>query len=208
MNYFKYLFGEESNSKPVEDKAPIRDAYIIFCNDGDRNIPRLINAIKKHGNGGHSFGIVVDEGATDAETIGWDGDGSDRIDSIIKIQIDGKDGKDALINMLLYTLNGIKWQAEEGTISDEEAVELEEPPVTRERMREIFNNILHDVALCLNGCGFEDVNMRAITTIKEYCENTMEAMQGGYLRKDASLEESLSHIKRIAEEALKESKKK
>ena len=91
MNYYEYLFGD----KQVMDKAPSRDAYMVLCNDVEGTIPRLINAIGKHGNGGHSYEIVLDPDTKEKESFFWDGDGSDRIDGVVKIEKEGddKDGK-------------------------------------------------------------------------------------------------------------------
>ena len=54
----------------------------IKCNDGDNRLENLLNYIKKNGNTGHSFNIVVDPDSDNEESFGWDGDGSDYIEEI------------------------------------------------------------------------------------------------------------------------------
>ena len=210
MNYFKYLFGEDKQEKTVMDKAPSRDAYIIFCNDIDGTIPRIVNAIGKHGNGGHTFDIVLEPDTEDKETFCWDGDGSDRIDSIIRLngKEADKNGKDALINMLLNTLNSIYFQARDGSESDERRAEFQEPPLTTEEMRNIFENIIHDAKVCLEGCEFKDVKGRSLDNIKEYCESELAIINGEHPgNAEITVKEVLEHIKGIAEEALNPKKK-
>lgn len=208
MNYYEYLFGD----KQVMDKAPSRDAYVVLCNDVEGTIPRLINAIGKHGNGGHSYEIVLDPDTKEKESFFWDGDGSDRIDGIVKIHKEGddKDGKIALINMLLHTLDSIKWQADEPVDMESPRFREEnEPPMTREQMLQVFKDIQHDAHLCLTGCGYENVERRTLNTILEYCKNDIEYINGGgELGKAISAKDVLEHIKEIAEGALKTKKKK
>lgn len=63
--------------------------YKIKARDSEETIKRLIEHIGKLGNVGHSFSIVVDPDATKEEgkeTFGWDGDGSDRIESVEILQ--------------------------------------------------------------------------------------------------------------------------
>ena len=216
MNYIKYLFGEGDSENTVMDKAPSRDAYVVLCNDSDGRIPEIINAIGKHGNGGHSFGIVIDEGTEDAETFGWDGDGSDRIDGIIKLngeEVD-KDGKDALINMLLHVLDSIRWQAE--GVRDLEKPDLirelqgvEDKPMTREEMLKVFDDIIHDTKLCLSGSEYVNEEHRALNSIKEYCKNELVAIgEGRRSEEESGSKDVLEHIKGIAESALDRKKKK
>lgn len=53
----------------------------ITCKDLDNSLEELLNCIKKTGNTGHSFSIIVDpEG--DNDRFDWDGDGSDHIYNI------------------------------------------------------------------------------------------------------------------------------
>jgi len=55
----------------------------VVCKDLDNSLEDLLNHIKTAGNVGHSFSIIVDPGDRDYEKkFGWDGDGSDHIESI------------------------------------------------------------------------------------------------------------------------------
>ena len=210
MNFREFVAKKYQSTNAIAmDKYNSRDAYIIFCNDADGRIPDIINALGKHGNCGHSFSIVIDPDSKEKETFGWDGDGSDRIDSIVRLngKDADKDGKDAIINMLLNTLNSIYFQARDGAESDERRAEFQEPPLTKEEMRNIFDNIIHDANVCLQGCEFEDVNGISLGNIKGYCENTLQAMADGSINKSATWEDSLRHIKKIAEEASSPKKK-
>lgn len=47
----------------------------VTCRDSDNTLEELLQYIKKIGNTGHSFSIVVDED----KKFYWDGDGSDAI---------------------------------------------------------------------------------------------------------------------------------
>jgi len=59
---------------------------IIECRDSENSIARLINYMGEIGNGGHSFGIIVDPDMKEyTKNFGWDGDGSDSIISISEI---------------------------------------------------------------------------------------------------------------------------
>ena len=208
MNYYEYLFGD----KQVMDKAPSRDAYMVLCNDAEGTIPRLINAIGKHGNGGHSYEIVLDPDTKEKESFFWDGDGSDRIDGVVKIEKEGddKDGKIALINMLLHTLDSIKWQADEPVdMESPKFREENEPPMTREQMLQVFKDIQHDAHLCLSGCEFVNEERRALNSIKEYCKNEIGFINGEGRSPKLHIEakEVLEHIKSIADEALSKNKK-
>lgn len=53
----------------------------ISCRDQDDSLVNLLNHIKKTGNAGHSFSIIVDPDG-DNEKFSWDGDGSDYIQNI------------------------------------------------------------------------------------------------------------------------------
>ncbi len=54
----------------------------ITAIDYDKQLEKILNAIKKHSDPGHSFTIIVDAGDENEEKFGFDGDGSDRILSI------------------------------------------------------------------------------------------------------------------------------
>lgn len=60
----------------------MKTTYTIVVNDRDRKMLALLEHIKKVGNVGHSFRIVVDPEIRGGDTFYWDGDGSDRIHSI------------------------------------------------------------------------------------------------------------------------------
>lgn len=52
----------------------------ITCSDQDDTLEKLLDCVKKTGNIGHTFNIVVDpESKEGAEKFEWDGDGSDAI---------------------------------------------------------------------------------------------------------------------------------
>ncbi len=53
----------------------------VFCRDQDNSLVDLLNHIKKTGNQGHSFSIIVDPDG-EAKRFSWDGDGSDYIQDI------------------------------------------------------------------------------------------------------------------------------
>jgi sulfatase maturation enzyme AslB (radical SAM superfamily) len=68
---------------------PVREYYnrfvilTVVARDEDKHLQDLLEYLKSNGNGGHSFSIVVDPGDAEKEKkFFWDGDGSDRIESI------------------------------------------------------------------------------------------------------------------------------
>ena len=196
---------KSTNEKIVEDKAPknksLTGGYFVFCNDIDGTLKKLIEAIGKHGNGGHSYEIVLDPDCKDEkESFFWDGDGSDRINSIIAIP-DGDGEDNPLVRMCLQTLRSINMQAKEASRKGRK--EWEEPPPTDEEREQILNDIIHDSHLILEGAKFEDNAYRELNTIKDYCKNCIEGLQNGSESyKTLTVEEAISHIKKIAEEGL------
>ena len=66
-----------------EGKDSDMQTISIRCRDRDNKLKKLLEEIKARGNTGHSFDIVVEPDTKDAKTIGWDGDGSDYIESIM-----------------------------------------------------------------------------------------------------------------------------
>lgn len=68
----------------------------IVAHDEDNNLENLLNYIKKTGNIGHSFSIVVDpEDKKYKKVFSWDGDGSDSIYEIdVKLEDEVKESKD------------------------------------------------------------------------------------------------------------------
>ena len=68
-----------TGTKPEPRKFKI---ITITCRDQDNTLVDLLNHIKKAGNVGHSFSIIVDPEGDDTKKFGWDGDGSDYIKDI------------------------------------------------------------------------------------------------------------------------------
>lgn len=59
------------------------EKIVIRCRDYDNSLKDLLNYIKKIGNTGHSFNIIVDPDTKDCrKSFSWDGDGSDYIKDI------------------------------------------------------------------------------------------------------------------------------
>jgi hypothetical protein len=58
------------------------DEIIIKAIDKNHNLKKIIQEIQDRGNVGHSFNIIIDPDDNPAK-IGWDGDGSDKIKSIM-----------------------------------------------------------------------------------------------------------------------------
>ena len=208
-NFFDYMYGvnkKHTEEKVVEDKAPkkvLTGGYFVFCKDSEGTLKKLIEAIGKHGNGGHSYDIVLDPDYKDEkETFFWDGDGSDRIDSIIAIpEGDGQDNP--LLRMCLQTLDSINMQAKEA--SRKERKEWGEPPPTEEEREKILNNIIHDSHIILNGCQYADANLRACETIRSFIKSARNAYAEGLHPKTMeNLMEDLEHIDKIAKEGLEE----
>lgn len=68
--------------KWLENKNGTKTITIV-CKDLDNSLEDLLNYIKTNGNTGHSFSIVVDPDTPECKRrFGWDGDGSDYIQSI------------------------------------------------------------------------------------------------------------------------------
>lgn len=92
--------GETQDSRPSG-----KNVYVVSCKDRDGTIFRLLKAIGRHGNCGHSYDIVLDpDSQGKGETFFWDGDGSDRIENVMKLE----EGDD-LAAMLTANLHQIKW---------------------------------------------------------------------------------------------------
>ena len=83
MKTFLEILNEE---KILGIKSENMDIYQVYCNDRDGQLKKLIEYIGQNGNGGHSFDIVVDPDDESKKSFGWDGDGSDRIFKVEKIQ--------------------------------------------------------------------------------------------------------------------------
>lgn len=76
--------GEEEGGEGEGEETHKKGAVKITINayDSEGSLAKLIHAIQDAGNGGHSFSIVVDPDGDEPISIGWDGDGSDKIHSI------------------------------------------------------------------------------------------------------------------------------
>lgn len=57
-------------------------AVTVVARDYDGKLKKLLECIKKCGNCGHSFSIIVDPDGDDTERFDWDGDGSDYIKEV------------------------------------------------------------------------------------------------------------------------------
>jgi len=74
MKKYKSKFEESSSYKEIK----------IVCKDTEDELENLIEYIRKIGNMGHSFDIVVDPDTSDYKrNFGWDGDGADTIKYVI-----------------------------------------------------------------------------------------------------------------------------
>lgn len=204
-NFFSFFYGQSKRSeieRVAEDKAPkdksLTGGYFVFCNDSEGTLKRLIEAIGKHGNGGHSYEIVLDPDYKEKkESFFWDGDGSDRIESIIAIP-KGEGKENPLLRICLQTLRSVKMQAEE---AEREHEEYGEPPPSAEEKKHILNDIIHDTDMILRGANYVDNVRGNLETIKAYCENDLSGLKDGSI-KDLTVQEVLEHIKEIAEEGL------
>lgn len=59
---------------------------VVGSTSGIEQLSKLVEYIKRIGNTGHSFEIIVDPDYKESKkTFGWDGDGSDRIETVNKI---------------------------------------------------------------------------------------------------------------------------
>lgn len=65
----------------LENKKPFKTITII-CRDNEDSLENLLQYIRKSGNIGHSFSIIVDPKSDGEKSFGWDGDGSDYIKDI------------------------------------------------------------------------------------------------------------------------------
>lgn len=69
-------------SPNAQDSAPSswKHKYIIYCNDSEKSILKLLDYIKKTAETGHSFDVVVDPSTAEIrKAFPIDGDGADRI---------------------------------------------------------------------------------------------------------------------------------
>ena len=75
--------------KTAKDDVKTRELVVTFGVNGDaaEGLSKMMAYIKKIGDPGHSFGIIVDQGDTTEKSFGYDGDGADKI---ISVTLDGK----------------------------------------------------------------------------------------------------------------------
>ena len=74
--------------KVISAKGASTARITIECVDNDNSLFKLLKHIQEIGNTGHSFSIIVDPDNKDTEgSFGWDGDGSDSIQNVIKEKI-------------------------------------------------------------------------------------------------------------------------
>jgi hypothetical protein len=81
---------------------------IIKCCDLDHKLLKLINYIKEIGNVGHSFDIVVDPKNDTKKTFGWDGDGWDKIKSVTIEDLEQKNQRKSVTDLIRKTMGKIK----------------------------------------------------------------------------------------------------
>lgn len=196
-NFYSYLNG--GKEAVAMDKMPKKkkgECYTIFCRDAEGTLKRLIEAIGKHGNGGHTYDIVLDPDLKEErEVFCWDGDGSDRIYEIIDTT---EMGENPVIRMCLQTLDSINMMAKEIAREKEE---YGVPPPSTDEKKHKLDDIIHDSHLLLNGANYEDNCKRKLETIRDYCKIDIEGLKDGRI-KDLTVQEVLEHIKEIAEEGL------
>lgn len=187
-SFYEYMFSENQKNTEAGSEKAVADRdeyhtkkyYTICCRDGDKQLLDLINYIAKNGNGGHSFDIVVDPGDKEREKhFFWDGDGSDRIISVVA----SKTGDDKeLTGILLETLRRIESFA---------WIEGNEETVDKQKLINALTDIQDLVRPLLEGAEVEDPIKDALREVKFILMN------------DDSTDEKLDAIKFIAEEALK-----
>lgn len=185
MNFYDSLNNRKSSI--AEDAAPNngKTRYIIDCRDYDRNILNLIRMIKKNGNGGHSFNIVVDpdsNGKSDM-TIFWDGDGSDRINSIVEVE-----KGDDLVGLLLANINTIRAIAK-GAIPDPDfpSVKPDNPMTALKTISVTCDTLL-------------DGNLRdRLDTAQEVCELILQQCNYKSSNPNWTDKDTIDHIREICE---------
>ena len=179
MNFYQYLYGD----KIVLDKKSEyneRKYYLVKCTDGEHELRKLIDYIGQIGKGGHSFDIVVDPGSKeDKRSFFWDGDGPDRIDSIVET----KTGDDKeLVGILLTALERVQRLTFTETPSSEKEVET---------LKIALENIHDIVEPLLSGAEYEDCLRDSLREILFIWDN------------EDSPEQKVEDIRYMAKEALK-----
>ena len=100
---------DEDEGGETQDSRPSgKNVYVVSCKDRDGRLFDMLKAIGRHGNGGHSYDIVLDpDSQGKGETFFWDGDGSDRIENVVKLE----EGDD-LAAMLTANMKHIEWMCD------------------------------------------------------------------------------------------------
>lgn len=180
MNFFQYLYGEKVAEDKKSESSEMK-YYLVKCKDGDHQLRNLIDYIGKNGNGGHSFDIVVDPGSRDSERhFFWDGDGIDRICSIVET----KTGDDKeLVGILLTALERVLRLTFAGGNSNEDEAKA---------LKTALDNIHDIIEPLLSGVEYEDDLRDSLSEVLFAVKNS-----------DDSAGKKLEHIKYIAEQALK-----
>lgn len=165
----------QGESVPVMDKAPKKKkghCYVVFCKDRDGSLRKVLNAIAKHGNIGHSFEIVVDKDDEREETFFWDGDGGDRIDAVV----DAPEMSDsALAGILLNALNEIRYTASRAIEGDDGIGEQSSPADKNKALQDIVSN----ADLCLRGSKFNDEKHRSLDAILDNIKEYLPSIKNG-----------------------------
>ena len=199
-NFYSYLKG--GKEAVAMDKMPKQrkgECYTVFCRDAEGTLRKLIEAIGKHGNGGHSYKIVLDPDSKEKESFFWDGDGSDRINQIIDTS---EECDNPVVRMCLQTMESINFQLRDVTRNKEE---YGEPPLTEEEKRKVIDDVLHDTNLLVEGCQYHDARRSTLETIKDFVKNAIAAFTEGSREYTAeNILDDLAHIWKMAEEGLKE----
>lgn len=179
MNFYQYLYGDKIalDKKSEYDE---RKYYLVKCKDGEHELRKLIDYIGQNGNRGHSFDIVVDPGSKEHEKhFFWDGDGVDRIDSIVET----KTGDDKeLVGILLTALERVRRLTFTEAPSSENEVKT---------LKIALDNIHDIVEPLLSGAEYEDYLRDSLREIRFICDN------------EDSPEQKVEDIRYMAKEALK-----
>jgi len=82
-------------SSPLPVKVENLHRISIVCRDQENSLYKLLEYIRRIGNQGHSFDIVVDPDNSECkQNFSWDGDGSDKIFSIEKTSAECTEGEE------------------------------------------------------------------------------------------------------------------
>lgn len=162
-----------------EKTSTDRRCYLVSCRDGESSLLRLISTIKKLADPGHSFNVVVDPDSKDSETVFIDGDGSDRINSVVNFPSDSD-----FIGVLLSNINTIRWICN-GAIPDEDDPnrETDDPVETLKVVRTSCDTLLDGAEY-----DFGRPARDTLRKIVEFCDNATTVP-------DERQEDVIKHIK-------------